>query len=144
MGIGAAPRLSSRLNLGWMWKPALRYDWARGNLRGTVWFWTPTCRLTVRSDEHGRGSAAEDPGAGPPALGARRPARGTGRRALGAGAGRVSRRRARGLGAVARRDHPGGRARRRGREPDPQAHPQGGEALVSASRRPTPSRGRLG
>src|SRR3954447_7894364 len=24
MGIGAAPRLSSRLNLGWMWKPALR------------------------------------------------------------------------------------------------------------------------
>src|SRR5947208_10904820 len=23
MGIGAAPRLSSRLNLGWMWKPAL-------------------------------------------------------------------------------------------------------------------------
>src|SRR3982751_3517799 len=24
MGIGAAPRPSTRLNLGWMWKPALR------------------------------------------------------------------------------------------------------------------------
>jgi hypothetical protein len=24
MGIGAAPRSSGRLNLGWMWKPALR------------------------------------------------------------------------------------------------------------------------
>src|SRR3954462_3734971 len=65
MGIGAAPRLSSRLNLGWMWKPALRGGFhihlklrlpgggGRLNLR---WMWKPP--LSSIGDDGARRGAA--------------------------------------------------------------------------------------